>query len=342
MGVSRVGLLAACVLAALAGGCGDGDPSRRRGDGADAFALPAPGEAWRNVLGMEFVAVPAGEFRMGSSAEQLTAIRKQFPYLDDKKTAPERPDHTVRITQSFLMGKHEVTVGQFRSFVMEERHITEAEGVGGPSVYQGGDSWEEDPDASWMEPGFRQGDDHPVVCVTWNDAQAFIRWLNRVDGRRPEGWVYRLPTEAEWEYAARGADGRAYPWGSEWTGKRANVSGSESGLPWGEAGLDDGFPRTAPVGSYSPDGDSPFGACDMAGNVWEWCEDSYASDFYAKSEAEDPLWEEGSARAERGGSWAFTRDRCRTSHRFGLGPSKSYDNLGFRVVLAPAPPETDF
>jgi len=347
MNVSRVGLLSACILAALVAGCGDGDPPGRGAGTAPPFPLPEPGEVWRNVLGMEFVGVPAGEFRMGTSAEDLAALKKQFPSLEDEKVAPEQPAHTVRITRGFLLGKYEVTVGQFRAFVMDARHITEAEGVGGPSVYLQGDVWEQDPDASWLKPGFIQGDDHPVVCVTWNDAQAFVRWLNRVDGRKPEGWVYRLPTEAEWEMAARGPDRRTYPWGAAWKGKRANFADTRSELPWGnpepdDDDFDDGFARTSPVGSFSPDGDSAFGACDMAGNVWEWCEDAYAPDFYARSETDDPLGETGDTRVERGGSWAFSRDRCRGAHRYGLGPSKSYDNLGFRVVLAPAPPDTDF
>jgi formylglycine-generating enzyme required for sulfatase activity len=291
---------------------------------------------------MEFVPVPAGEFQMGSSPEEIEQLKTRFPNLRDDRVAPEQPGRRVRITRGFLIGKYEVTVAQYRAFVMDARYLTEAERVGGPSVYDQGEDWAEDPDASWMAPGFLQRDNHPVVCVTWNDAQAFVQWLNRMDGRKPEGWVYRLPTEAEWEYAARGADRRAFPWGTEWKGPRANFGDKQSGLPWGEAGLDDGFPRTAPVGAFSPDGNSPFGACDMAGNVWEWCEDAFAPDAYSQGADDDPLGERGNTKVERGGGWSFSREDCRTTYRFHLAPSKSYDTLGFRVVLAPAPPDTDF
>ncbi len=296
------------------------------------------GDEWENGLGMKFVLVPPGEFVMGSTPEELKALSKRFGEgkIRPERVAVETPAHSVRITKPLLFGKHEVTVGQFRRFVEAMGYKTDAERGGGAFAYNGID-WEKRADATWRKPGFEQADCHPVVCVSWRDAQAFIAWLNKSDVKRPRHWAYRLPTEAEWEWAARGPDRFEWAWGNDWDGARANFADKQSKFAWGDAKTDDGHARTAPVGSYSPKGDTPLGLADMTGSVWEWCQDWFDPAYYQTAPAIDPVnRKEGNRRVERGGSWAFTPDYCRTAFRFALEPNESYDTLGFRVVLAPA------
>jgi len=300
-----------------------------------------PPARWANALGMEFVRVPAGEFLMGTSEAEIKALIARFGEVRSK-VAAEKPRHRVRITRSFLMGRFEVTVGQFGRFVEAAGYKTDAERGGGSKVFGADDTWEKKPKANWQNRGFKQTKAHPVVCVSWNDAREFIQWLNGADTRKPKGWTYRLPTEAEWEYAARGAQRREYAWGGKWDGTRGNFADKRSGVMWADQTADDGHARTAPVGSYSPKGDSPFGVSDMTGNAWEWCQDWFDEGFYQRSPVDDPVnTKKGKKRVERGGSWAFTEDYCRAAFRFSLEPGESYDNLGFRLALAPARPKGD-
>ena len=299
---------------------------------------PFPAATWANGIGMEFVRVPAGEFEMGTSEEEIKALIDRFGEIR-RKVVVEKPRHRVRITRAFLMAKHEATVGQFRRFAEATGYKTDAERGDGSNVYAGNDEWAKKREGNWRSPGFKQTDGHPVVCVSWNDAQKFIEWLNATDAKKPKGWAYRLPTEAEWEHAARGPERREYAWGNQWDGSRANFADQRAGITWGDGTADDGHGRTAPVGSYSPKGDSPFGVCDMTGNVWEWCLDWFDPAYYSRSPVEDPVnKQEANQRVERGGSWAFTEDYCRAAFRFPLASAESYDNLGFRVVLAPVSP----
>jgi formylglycine-generating enzyme required for sulfatase activity len=300
-------------------------------------AFPPP--SWTNALGMELVRIPAGEFEMGTSDADVKALVARFgeSALRPERLAVEKPRHRVRITRDFLLACHEVTVAQFRRFVEATGHKTDAERGGGPHVLGISDVWEKTPDANWRSPGFKQEDNHPVVCVSWNDAQKFIEWLNAADRAKPRGWAYRLPTEAEWEFAARGRERREWAWGNEWDGSRTNYADKQSGLSWADQKADDGYPRTAPAGHYSPKGDTPQGVADMTGNVWEWCQDSFDAGYYQTSPVKDPVNKQAMPkRVERGGSWAFTPDYCRAAFRMGLEPAESYDTLGFRVVLARA------
>ena len=145
---------------------------------------------------------------MGSTKAQIDKLVKQFPDLKSEWFDAEQPQHPVKITRPFYLAAHQVTVGQFRRFVEDSGYKTEAEKSDQGSYGWGGKEWKLDPRKNWKNPGFAQGDDHPVVCVSHNDAVAFLGWLNEQENEKKRG--YRLPTEAEWEYACRAGTGGLY------------------------------------------------------------------------------------------------------------------------------------
>ncbi len=219
----------------------------------------------REIDGMEMVYVPAGEFEMGS----------------DQQGSNGHPVHTVYL-DGYWIDQHEVSNAQFSEFVKASGYQTDAE--------KGGWGWVsgEKTEASWQHPlgaesSLEGKENHPIVQVSWNDAAAYCKWAGG-----------RLPTEAEWEKAARGGDGRTYPWGNhEPTCDAANFSDCVGG--------------TVPVGSYSA-GTSPYGVSDMAGNVSEWVADWF-EDEYSLENVSNPIGPEtGEARVMRGGSWMFGTD----------------------------------
>ena len=160
-------------------------------------------------------------------------------------------------------------------------------------------------DSRWQDSDYR---DHPVTHVDWNQARAYCAWAG-----------VRLPTEAEWEKAARGTDGRIYPWGNSAPDDRFANYGN----------IIDG---TTPVGNY-PEGASPYGALDMAGNVWEWVNDWYDSDYYSQSPSENPQGPAtGESRVLRGGAWVYDDDSVRSAYRYNYNPDSWYFDLGFRCV----------
>jgi formylglycine-generating enzyme required for sulfatase activity len=167
---------------------------------------------------------------------------------------------------------------------------------------------------------------HPVLYVSWNDAEAFCKWLSQRERK-----TYRLPTEAEWEYAARGEDGRTFPWGS-WSsvGHFANFADARTNFPWRDPAIDDGYAETSPVGMY-PRGASPFGIEDMAGNVFEWCLDFYEP--YKGKEIRDPRpGKHGRQRVYRGGSWKSRMSSLRATARAFNEPTYLANDVGFRIV----------
>ncbi|MCK6484024.1 MAG: SUMF1/EgtB/PvdO family nonheme iron enzyme [Phycisphaerae bacterium] len=278
-----------------------------------------------NGVTMELVLIPAGTFTMGSpQSEQMRE--------DDEA------QHQVTISRPFYMGKHEVTVGQFRRFVEETTFQSDAE--------KGGQSWEggkkggyalkSDGNLGWVEaanwrnPGFAQTDSHPVVLVSWNDAKAFCDWLSR----KHAGRAVRLPSEAEWEYACRGGKQTKYWWGDaeDTTGTVANLADQalKRKYPnWSIMEMDDGYVYTAPVGSYRA---NEFELHDMTGNVWEWCADWYGA--YGSAAQSDPKGPaSGDIRVLRGGSWYGRPWYCRSAFRGRDTPGSRYDDDGFRVVV---------
>lgn len=305
---------------------------------------------WTNSLGMIFVRVRAGSFWMGG-VEPADTLARAYPLLERKRfteLADEGPAHRVHIRRAFYMGQHEVTVGQFRRFLEASGYQpeSEADGTGGygynadydPATTRRGDAFEgRDPRYSWRNPGFAQGDDHPVVNVTWNDAQALAQWLSRT-----EGHTYRLPTEAEWEYTCRAGNRTRYPHGDDPQGllQTANTFDQDAAPLWPRwqqhalAGSD-GHAFTAPVGSYAP---NAFGLHDMLGNAWEWVSDWHGDTYYAQSPRSDPQGpSEGSVRVRRGGSWHTWSFYARCGYRNWNSPQTRYTLVGIRLLREVAP-----
>jgi len=299
-----------------------------------AFAQKDAGQPWANSIGMKFTLIPAGEFQMGSRLSSAQIARRFGLKAGDYEN--EHPLHRVKITNPFYLSVHEVTVGQFRKFVSATGDKTEPERDG-----KGGYGWNEskgkfegcDPKYNWRNTGWKQTVEHPVVNVTWNDAVRFCEWLSRKEGRK-----YRLPTEAEWEYACRAGTTSLYQCGddSESLARVGNMSdGTAKAMltnysSWTYIRARDGYVFTAPAGKFQP---NAFGLFDMHGNVWEWCSDWYGQDYYGQSQETDPQGpSSGSSRALRGAAWGSNPQRMRSAGRDRRGPSDRNYSIGFRVV----------
>ena len=289
-----------------------------------------------NSIGMKLALIPAGEFQMGSgkSAQVVLDLAKQYG-VGAAKTEhyeDEHPQHQVQLSRPFYLGIHEVTLGQFQAFVEATGYKTQAEadGLGGWSRnWLGPAKWEQKREYTWQHPGFSQSADHPVVQVSWNDAAAFCKWLTG-----NEKVEYRLPTEAEWEFACRAGTTSLYHTGENPRGLLgfANVADSGAGRFPPSACLldDDGYEFTAPVGHYRP---NAFGLHDMHGNVVEWCEDWYDAKYYASSSEVDPRGPStGQYRVCRGANWYVEPFLARSAKRNKNLPHYRNFLLGFRVV----------
>jgi formylglycine-generating enzyme required for sulfatase activity len=291
----------------------------------------------RPADGMLMVYVPTGEFEMGNSG--LNSIRRAFSPRDRERIgfgvyvfADERPQHPVYL-DAFWIDQTEVTVAMFRTFVEDTGYETTAErqGWGKPWAEGTGEQeWPHIKGADWQHPHGPEStavDDHPVTQVSWEDSAAYCAWAGG-----------QLPTEAQWEKACRGVDGRMWPWGNIYDANR--VSSCEAQCPierWKDDRFDDGYAFTAPVGSF-PEGASPYGAVDMAGNLWEWVADWYADDYYSDSPYENPLGpDSGTVRAMRGGAWYNTDVWLTCSARHQNPASDLYDDLGFRCAVPDQP-----
>jgi serine/threonine-protein kinase len=263
--------------------------------------------------GMLQVFVPAGEFIMGSDS------------YNEIMSAPVSLD-------AFWIDQTEVTNAMFAQFVSATKYRTDAEKRGYAYVYQiSSDDSAKTSGANWQHPhgpgsNIKGMDQYPVIQVSWNDATAYCQWADQ-----------RLPTEAEWEKAARGTDGRLYPWGNQaWAGNLANFMDKQLNPAYT---VDDGHAGIAPVGSY-PDGASPYGALDMVGNVAEWVADWYV-DPYPQSEQTTTVVNPqgpatGESRVMRGGAWESNDEndgeKRLASHRNYNLPHLSADSAGFRCA----------
>jgi formylglycine-generating enzyme required for sulfatase activity len=246
--------------------------------------------------GPAMIVVPLGTFTMGSRP--------------GTGKPQERPERQVTIGHRFAIGVAPVTRGEFAVFVNATNH---AMGYGATTL--AGTTWKEDPEASWREPGFGQSDDHPVVCVSWHDAQTYIAWLKQRAGIE----TYRLPTEAEWEYCCRAGTTSSYSTGESIAPERANFGGNTGG--------------TVSAFALPP---NPWGLMGMHGNVWEWCEDTWHADYASDPPTDGSAWRGGNdaLRVVRGGSWrgypAYLRSAYRDADPLGFRDR----DIGFRVVRA--------
>jgi len=284
------------------------------------------------------VYIPEGKFVMGTT----------------KGEEKELPLHSVYLS-GYWIGKYPVTVAQFRAFVKESNYVTDSEMGEGSWIEEGGKIRF---DVNWDKPNFKQEENHPVICVSWNDANAYIKWLSR-----KIGIDFCLPTEAQWEKTARGTDQRTYPWGNQIPdGSLANFADLNYWKRFGREGrkadrnVDDGYAQTSPVNAY-PKGQSPYGVYDMAGNTIDWLYDWYDPEYYSKSPLNNPIgpvrnvkrkkykipggWASNLQRCIRGGAWTDASGELslaegghsiRSDMRERTDQYSSDDHLGFRLA----------
>ncbi|HET6446269.1 MAG TPA: formylglycine-generating enzyme family protein [candidate division Zixibacteria bacterium] len=273
---------------------------------SEASREPALGDSLtRPDDGMVMVYVPEGEFMMGSDEDEVEFALALCQAYDTNCSlryfSIEQPQHELQLS-SFWLDKTEVSNSQYQQ-CLEAGYCEEI---------------------SCQDANDMIGEDQPAVCVTWNQAVSYCQWAGA-----------RLPTEAQWEYSARGLDGRRYPWGSEVDGQRLNYCDANCELDKRNDDVDDGYARTAPVGSY-PDGASWVGALDMSGNVWEWTADWYGP--YTPEQQANPTGPEtGDRRVLRGGSWHTSADHARSALRTYSDPNRSLNHVGFRCALSVFP-----
>lgn len=257
----------------------------------------------------ELIPIPAGNFTMGCTAG-----------WDDSAggcRSNEYPAHSVDIN-AFRLGRYEVTVGQFKHFVSEANYLTTAEqNKQGCSIADPKNlgSWIIDPETHWRKPGFVQTDSHPVVCISWTDTQSYLKWLNTKTQNQ-----YRLPSEAEWEYAARAGRVTAFYWGGKGDHRFANYQGTSAKDEW---------KHTAPVGRYSS---NDFGLHDMSGNAWEWTASCWRKDYQTPETSSAECANKTNRRARRGGGWDNSPPSIRSAYRSsGSELERSY-LYGFRIA----------
>ncbi len=273
-----------------------------------ASELLSPGSTIKDCeVCPEMIVIPVGSVQVGA------------PFAEGGDD--EWPIHDVVISRPLAIGKYEVTRFEFAMFVEAT-----AFSIDFSCRYLAEVGWEEG--ASWRNPGFRQSNRDPVVCVNWGDAKAYVAWLSQKTGK-----TYRLPSEAEWEFAARAGGSGRYFFGNSVSMlcKYGNGVDASSDFKWRNKKCQDGYgARTAPVGSFLP---NDFGLYDTIGNVWEWLEDCWNDDYFG-APADGTNWNTGdcSNRGTRGGSWLNDPRFLRSAHRNRLFNAYRKNNTGFRVV----------
>lgn len=281
---------------------------------AKSAQVPKAGDIFRDCPSCpEMIVIPSGSFDMGS------------PGSEAGRSKDEGPVHRVNVA-TFAMGKTEITRGQFAAFVAE-------------TGYSAGDKCStlekgkfEARNGDWLKLRYGQEDNHPIGCINWTDAKAYAGWISHKTGKQ-----YRLPTEAEWEYSARGNTSTARYWGDNPDDAcayanaadktaQAQIRGASS---WSVGNCTDGFAYTSPVGSFKA---NAFGLNDMLGNSWEWTEDSY-HDSYQGAPTDGRAWQgDGAKHVLRGGSWNNSPRNVRAAVRNSYKPVSRYSFFGFRLA----------
>ena len=310
-------------------------------DGLSAEQVKAGQQAWAQALGLpvvfqdamksggqgpEMVVIPAGEFTIGSGEEE----RKKYVEAGAKQEWAdwEKPVSGIRLG-AYAMGKTEVTVGQYAAFVK----ATGYSGSKGCNVLKDG-AWKQDEQADWSKPGFDQGQDHPVVCVSWKDAKAYVAWLSQETGKE-----YRLASEAEWENGARAGTRTRRYWGDDWADDQAcdYANGADLSLKekfnWSPTfNCRDAAVYTAGVkGNRKP---NALGLYDMLGNAWEWVEDCFVESYSGLSKEGKPQQcaQAEARRVVRGGAWDYVPRGLRSADRDGGSPGDRSGSTGFRLA----------
>jgi formylglycine-generating enzyme len=307
-------MIVTCCLMWMPGHAYAADPAHAA-NASRSLRIPKTGLIFKDCPGCpDMVVIPAGSFNMGS------------PDSEDSRNDDEGPMHQVKLT-AFAMGKTEITRGQFSAFVKDSKYI-----AGEKCVTLEGGRFSEQSGRNWRDIGYLQTKTHPASCVSWNDAKAYTAWLAHKTGKQ-----YRLPTEAEWEYAARGNTVTSRYWGDnpdEACGY-ANVADmtAKALIPgasfWLLHNCTDGFAYSAPVGSFKA---NSFGLYDMLGNMMEWAEDSY-HDSYIDAPLDGSAWQGNVARRVlRGGSWNSSPSLLRAARRCMSKPDERFSYVGFRVA----------
>lgn len=243
------------------------------------------------------IEIPSGEFLLGTSEDNIKLLQLResdwaYEWSDNDLFVAEQPQHRVLLS-AFEIARYPVTNADYHRFIWDVGHRLPR---------------------NWTGFTFREDtENHPVVGVSKLDAEAYIEWLNQ-----KTGLTFKLPTEAEWERAARGTDGRLYPWGNTFDPWRCNTAESVK-------------KGTTPVGFYSPSGDSPCGAADMVGNVWEWTQSLFVPYPYT------PNTSQAAAKAKgryvvRGGAWYYSRKLARCTAREGILVNHLSPSIGFRLA----------
>jgi formylglycine-generating enzyme required for sulfatase activity len=272
------------------------------GGSGNGAPLPGGPREVTNSVGMRLRLIPAGRFLMGS------------PQTEAGRREDEGPRHEVTLTRPFYLGVYPVTQEEYRHLTGKNPSFCSPEGVG--------KKWVRGLDTARF----------PVEQVTWTEAVAFCAKLSALPEEKAAGRVYRLPTEAEWEYACRAGTDTPFWWGDSASSLQDNFDGRE---PYGGAARGPFLQRTCRVGSYLA---NPWGLHDLHGNVFQWCADWYDPRYYALGMDRDPKGpQNGTVRVLRGGAWSFGGKICRAAGREAAGPDDVYDQFGFRVAMSFVP-----
>ena len=281
----------------------------------------------------QMVRLPGGTFQMGdTSGDEKVDERKPVYSVSGGGESDNKPVHSVTLG-AFAIGKYEVTRGEYAAFTRDSGRAIGGNCYGLDSAGK----WEKQATTTWQSPGFSQSDREPVACISWEDAKAYVAWLSQTTGQ-----LYRLLSESEWEYAARGGSTSKFWWGNDGNNDHCGYANARdqtvkqkfSGwADWSDASsCNDGHLYTAPVGSYRPNG---FGLFDMAGNVWEWVEDCYAATYNLQPRDGAAYTSEACPlHVFRGGAWDNIPGGLGSAYRRRISSTGRFDAGGFRVARA--------